>query len=32
MVRWASPDETRRWNEMLPALQPPRVQVDSLQR
>jgi hypothetical protein len=32
MVRWAAPDETRRWNEMLPALQPPSVQVVSPQR
>lgn len=27
MVRWATPDETRRWNAMLPALQTPRVTV-----
>jgi len=32
MVRWATPDETRRWNEMLPALQPPSVQVVAPQR
>lgn len=27
MVRWASPDETRRWNATLPTLEPPRVSV-----
>jgi hypothetical protein len=32
MVRWATPDETRRWNETLPTLQPPSVQVVSPQR
>jgi hypothetical protein len=29
MVRWATPDETRRWNAMLPALAPPTVRVES---
>jgi hypothetical protein len=27
MVRWATPDEARRWNATLPALEPPRVKV-----
>lgn len=27
MIRWATPDETRRWIDTLPRLQPPRVLV-----
>jgi hypothetical protein len=27
MVRWATPDETRHWNETLPTLAPPTVRV-----
>lgn len=32
MVRWATPDETRRWNAELPALEPPKVRVVSSSR
>ena len=27
MIRWATPDETRRWMDSIPALEPPRVVV-----
>jgi hypothetical protein len=27
MIRWATPDETRRWSDTLPTLQPPRIVV-----
>jgi hypothetical protein len=27
MIRWATPDETRRWTDTLPTLRPPRVLV-----